>query len=976
MIETELINKALQGDEDSLTELYNLTFSRIYSKVLYMVGNPDDADTIVQDTYEAGFNNLSQIKVPSQFEKWIQLLADCEVVDYLDAAGNKHILSSDESVYAGTSENDAHSFIPVSDNDYTKLREQTISAFQSLSVFERLSLVMYYVDEISVSDIAEMMETNEDSVNAALSHAVVDLSKCTDDLGKTRSSIDGTRDFDIIGFAIWDCENSDYSERSDSAFIYIDMNIEDQFDEDDRKLEEKNIKKKKTMVILLAVIASMLLIGMGLLVYYIVKPSSLPIYESAVIEYYPNINERGEATLSVDEDSLNALASTEKVSVVIDGKSFVNDEGVEMTLVKLSDLVTFVIDCDDNGTLSNGDRYTVKAVLTDAATAAGITLNDIHNKANIHFDDTESVVAEGLKDETEVNMADGLELEYDIPYNGYGQAVVKADQDKLNSLVDEEELDKYLEHIVDTSMTSKEPDEYTLSNILNFNIVGTNENLSNDDTVTVRADISELFIKFGATISDIQKYTGMNFNEEFQVTVSGLDDPVVLDPMSFITIGYDVLYDGYASATLTCDYDVFNSSIDQKALNEYAVDIAKESDMKIDTELKLSDILAFTIDGDNDGLSNGDTVTLVPSCNEDYDKYGINITSLMKYLGLVIEEKYDTTVSGLQSTTTNNPFQYYNITFNGLNGEGILNIEKTVEGLGDNIVLVADKTDKLTNDDEITVNVGITDEAKTEWNETHKDDKTTTADWDDDTDTVETVETTAPSDDTGEENTESIADVDPNKYCLEKYGYAIGETSRKYTVSTLGTYVDENTEIQDASLQKMKSAAEKLFKTKNSLPSDSLKITAQNYLGYVISSSKTDGVTPHNKVFLIYDFELQSDDVTSSTIQGSGRTDPVETGKSIWVYWYVEFDDVIVSPDGSFEIDYDKAKTTEQTYNFTTESGGSWTLKGYYSYNNLYSKLIGPLAGNYSVNNDSEYSSHRWNDGRSVADLDYYKSQN
>ena len=68
----KLIRKAAAGDQDAITELYELTYSSVYKTVKSMITDEDTVLDIVQDSFIKGFQSLDQLDTPENFRAWMK----------------------------------------------------------------------------------------------------------------------------------------------------------------------------------------------------------------------------------------------------------------------------------------------------------------------------------------------------------------------------------------------------------------------------------------------------------------------------------------------------------------------------------------------------------------------------------------------------------------------------------------------------------------------------------------------------------------------------------------------------------------------------------------------------------------------------------------------------------------------------------------------------------------------------------------
>ena len=79
----ELIRRARNNDQDALAELYERTYSSVYTAVRTMVSDDDEALDILQDSYLKAFRSLDKLEDPEKFRAWIKRIARNQTIDVL-----------------------------------------------------------------------------------------------------------------------------------------------------------------------------------------------------------------------------------------------------------------------------------------------------------------------------------------------------------------------------------------------------------------------------------------------------------------------------------------------------------------------------------------------------------------------------------------------------------------------------------------------------------------------------------------------------------------------------------------------------------------------------------------------------------------------------------------------------------------------------------------------------------------------------
>lgn len=169
---TRLVNKAKKGNAAAVAELYTLTSQAVYFTALKIVGNPTDAEDIVQDTYVTALSKLSDLKDNSAFPKWIKTIAANTAKNYI-LMKKPMLFSSDEEeerLLNGIPEI-SEDYLPDIAADKKETCRLVSDMVDRLTEKQRMAVVMYYYDEMTVSEIAEAMQTNENTVKSRLNYA-------------------------------------------------------------------------------------------------------------------------------------------------------------------------------------------------------------------------------------------------------------------------------------------------------------------------------------------------------------------------------------------------------------------------------------------------------------------------------------------------------------------------------------------------------------------------------------------------------------------------------------------------------------------------------------------------------------------------------------------------------------------------------------------------------------------------------------
>lgn len=73
--ELEIVRRAQAGDEEAFEELYKQCREKIYKLCLRIVGNPEEAEDISQETFLRLWKKIKQFRGESAFQRWLYMIA-------------------------------------------------------------------------------------------------------------------------------------------------------------------------------------------------------------------------------------------------------------------------------------------------------------------------------------------------------------------------------------------------------------------------------------------------------------------------------------------------------------------------------------------------------------------------------------------------------------------------------------------------------------------------------------------------------------------------------------------------------------------------------------------------------------------------------------------------------------------------------------------------------------------------------------
>lgn len=188
MTYTEAINLARAGEERGYGFLYEKTYKSKYYLALQYMKNEEEAEDVLQEAYIKAFSKLDTLENPEAFQGWLGMIVANTAKNML---AKKHpLLFSDLAV---DDEGEAFEY-QIEDDDlevqpelsYTRqeTKELVHELIDSLSEEQRLCILMFHIEGISISEIARTMDCSENTVKSRLNYGRKNLRMKAEDLQK------------------------------------------------------------------------------------------------------------------------------------------------------------------------------------------------------------------------------------------------------------------------------------------------------------------------------------------------------------------------------------------------------------------------------------------------------------------------------------------------------------------------------------------------------------------------------------------------------------------------------------------------------------------------------------------------------------------------------------------------------------------------------------------------------------------------
>jgi RNA polymerase sigma-70 factor (ECF subfamily) len=175
MNEKELIRKAKKGDFKAFSSLINANKGKIYALVFRLVGNREDAEDVFQETFLKVIDNIEKFRGDSAFSTWLHSIA-INQVRALYGKRQQADLQPIEDYLLDADDFKPHSvFLNWKNPDLLlenkELQNQINEALDKLPLVYREAFLLRYISELSVKEIAQLLNETEASTKSRIFRA-------------------------------------------------------------------------------------------------------------------------------------------------------------------------------------------------------------------------------------------------------------------------------------------------------------------------------------------------------------------------------------------------------------------------------------------------------------------------------------------------------------------------------------------------------------------------------------------------------------------------------------------------------------------------------------------------------------------------------------------------------------------------------------------------------------------------------------
>lgn len=243
--EKSLVERAQDNDVQAWEMIYQNTYARAYSIAVQIVKSREDALDILQEAYISAFKNINSLRDDEKIGAWINSIVSNRCKDWIRKKKPMLFTDMNSEEYDVEFEdmlmNDNQEFMPEESVDYEQTKAIMQEILWKLPEDQRLCVLMYYYNEMSISAIAETLECSSGTIKSRLNYARKFIKKEVEALEKK-----GTKLYSVapMPFIVWMLHNNERAIMEETSESLWKNAVKELIISDAKEVKNSAIEKK------------------------------------------------------------------------------------------------------------------------------------------------------------------------------------------------------------------------------------------------------------------------------------------------------------------------------------------------------------------------------------------------------------------------------------------------------------------------------------------------------------------------------------------------------------------------------------------------------------------------------------------------------------------------------------------------------------------------------------------------------------
>jgi len=166
-----IIERAIKGDEEAFSILYNENLKKIYNYIYYRTGNSHDAEDLTARVFQRALNHISKYKKTAvPFSAWLYRIAHNLVANWhRDNNRRKEVPLEEQTETRNKQE------IPEREIEDRQDIEFLLKAMRQLSHDRQMVIILKYVEDLPNNEIGKIMRKSEGAIKSLYHRTLLEL---------------------------------------------------------------------------------------------------------------------------------------------------------------------------------------------------------------------------------------------------------------------------------------------------------------------------------------------------------------------------------------------------------------------------------------------------------------------------------------------------------------------------------------------------------------------------------------------------------------------------------------------------------------------------------------------------------------------------------------------------------------------------------------------------------------------------------
>lgn len=170
MVNEQLIQKIKDKDRDSFKQLFNMYKEKVYRMSFIILKDKTSSEDVLQEVFIQVYLKIRDLKHIGAFEVWLYRITMNCCRKFINKDNKLKIVSVNENydVYTEIEDNEINT--PEGIMMQQEFCTEVMNALYELPEYQRVSLVLYYYNEMTIKEIASIMNCSDGTVKSRLYH--------------------------------------------------------------------------------------------------------------------------------------------------------------------------------------------------------------------------------------------------------------------------------------------------------------------------------------------------------------------------------------------------------------------------------------------------------------------------------------------------------------------------------------------------------------------------------------------------------------------------------------------------------------------------------------------------------------------------------------------------------------------------------------------------------------------------------------